>query len=195
MRRGRDGREDVRRARPRGVHRHVREPVPLEERERVRTLVLLEPGAVPELDERDERLEELTHALELGLRLGGLPNSGVVLEEDPAELPRELERLERRAELGERLGLLCGLVPRHRRVRLDVERELRRRALRPAARHGRVGEVVVGRVDLDGVESLGVVAESSLRRRDASRVPALDRALRPRSEHVPRRTVAGMREA
>ena len=96
------------------------------------------------------------------LRLGRLHEARVVLQEDPAELPGQLERLERRAELGERLvGLLGRLVPRHRRVRLDVEDELGRRALRPAPGHRGVGEVVVGRVDLDRVEALRVVARAA----------------------------------
>ena len=129
---------------------------------------------MPELDERNERVEEVADGLELGLRLGRLDESRVVLEQDPAELPGELERLERRAELGERRGLLRGLVARHRRVGLDVERELGRSALRPAPGHVRVREVVVRRVHLDGVEPFRVVAEARFRRRDAPRVPGLD---------------------
>ena len=62
VRRGRDRRQDVRGARRRRVDRDVREPVALEERERVGALVLLEPRAVPELDERDERIEEVADA-------------------------------------------------------------------------------------------------------------------------------------
>ena len=172
------GGDDVRRARPRRVDGDVGEPVALEERERVRPLVLLEPGAVPELDERDERIEQRADARELGFRLGRLHEPRVVLEQDPAELPGELERLERRAELGERRVVRLGrLVAGHRGVRLHVEHELGRRALRPAAGDRRIGEVVVGRVDLDRVEALRVVAEPSLRRRDAPRIPGLDEPL------------------
>ena len=165
-------RDDVRRARHRGVDGHVREPVRLEERERVGTLVELHPRPVPELDERNERLEPRANAFELGERIRRLDEPWVVLEEDPAELARQLERLQRRAERGERVVVRLALVPRHRLVRLDVERELGRRALRPAPRHGRIGEVVVRRVDLDRVEALGVVAAggpSTSRRRAGTR--------------------------
>ena len=67
--RRRDGRQDVGCARARGIHRDVGETVSLEERERVRALVLLQPRAVAELDERDEWVEQRADALELGLRL------------------------------------------------------------------------------------------------------------------------------
>ena len=66
---------------------------------------------MPELDERDERVEKVAHGLELRLRLGRLPEARVVLEEDPAELPGELERLERGAELGERRACSAGSWP------------------------------------------------------------------------------------
>ena len=69
------------------------------------------------------------------------------------------------------------LVVRHRRVRLHVEDELRRRALRPATGHRGIGQVVERRVHLDGVEALRVVGEARLRRRDAARVPGLEEPL------------------
>ena len=130
-----------------------------------------------ELDERDERVEETADARELVLRLGRLHEPRVVLEQDAAQLSRQLERLDRRAEVGERLGLVGRLVVRHRGVGLHVEDELGRRALRPAAGHGRVREVVEGRVDLDRVEALRVVGESRRRSRDAARVPRLEQPL------------------
>ena len=96
-------RHDVRRARARRVDRDVREPVPLEERERVGALVLGHPRAVPELDQRDERVEQRPRrARELVERLARLLDARVVLEQDAAQLPDELERRERVAELGER---------------------------------------------------------------------------------------------
>ena len=79
---------------------------------------------MPELDERDERREPLGRARELRLRRVRLHEPRVVLEQDAAQLARELERLERRAELAERRVGRLALVPRHRRRRLDVEREV-----------------------------------------------------------------------
>ncbi len=139
------------------VDGYVREPVRLEERERVGTLVGLHPRPVAELDERNERLEPRANAFELGERIRRLDEPWVVLHEDPAELARQLERLERRAERSEGVVVRLALVPRHRLVRLDVERELGWCPLSPVQRHPRIGEVVVRRVDLDRVEALRVV--------------------------------------
>ena len=66
---GGDGRDDVGGARPRRVDGDVREAVLLEERERVRLLVRLQPGAVAELDERHERVEQVARGDELVERL------------------------------------------------------------------------------------------------------------------------------
>ena len=60
--------------------------MPLEEVERVGSLGLLEPRAVPELDEWDERVEEILHDRELLLRRLRLDEARVVLEEDPLQL-------------------------------------------------------------------------------------------------------------
>ena len=116
MRRGRDGRHDVRRTSRGRVDGDVREPVALEELERVGALVLLEPRPMPELYEGDERIDEITDARQLRLRLGRLDEARVVLEEDPLQLSGKLERLERGAEVTERDFLVRLLVPRHRRV-------------------------------------------------------------------------------
>ena len=177
VRRGRDARRDVRGAGERRIDRDVREPLLLEEAERVRALVELHPGAVAELDQRHERVEPVAREGELGLRLGRLDEPGVVLEQDAAELARELERLDRRAELGKGAVGRLALVEGHRRARLDVEGELVRRPLGPAPRHVGVGQRVEGRVDLDDVEALGVVAQARGGRRDAAWVPRLEQAL------------------
>ena len=186
MGRRRDAWRDVGGARARAVERDVRELVRLEERERVGPLCLLEPRAVAELDERHERREARRGASELGLRRLALREARVVLEEDAAELAGELERLERGPEEPERLVGRLALVPRHRRRRLDVKGEVVGRPAGPALRHGGVGQGVVGRVDLDDVEALGVVAEALLGGRDAAGVPGLQQALvRPRARPDP----------
>ena len=194
MRRGRVAGDHVRRARHRGVDGHVREAVALEERERVGALVRLHPGSVPELDERDEGCDSRADPLELGERFGRLHEARVVLEQDPAQLPGQLQRLDRRPEGGKRRVVRLALVARHRLVRLHVEGELGRCPLRPVPRDPGIGEVVVGRVDLDRVEALGVVPQPCLRCRDAARIPRLDEASSAK-EQVPRRTVAGMAES
>src|SRR5262245_40725056 len=111
-------RDDVGRPRHRRVDRDVGEAVPLQECERVRALLRLHPRSVPELDERYERLEPRANPLELRKRLGGLLDPRVVLQEDPTQFPRQLERLDGGAELGERLVARLSLVPRHRLVSL-----------------------------------------------------------------------------
>ena len=174
MGRGGDRGRDVRRTRPRAVERDERKAVRFEERERVGALVVLRPRPVPELDERHERREALRRTSELSFRLGRLREARVVLEQDAAELAGELERLERGAEQAERLVRGLAVVPRHRRRRLDVERELVGRSPGPPLRHGGIGERVVRRVHLDDVEALRVVPQSTLRRRDAARVPGLE---------------------
>ena len=174
MRGSRERRKHVRGLGRRCVDRDHRETVALEEGERVVALVVSEPRAVPELDERNEGVEERLHLRELLLRLVRLDEAGVVLHQDPAQLPGELERFDRRPEGCERLSLVRLLVVRHRRVRLHMEDELVRRSLRPATRDGWIGEVVERRVHLDGVEALPVVAQPSGRGRDAARIPRLD---------------------
>ena len=52
---------------------------------------------MPELYEGDERIDEITDARQLRLRLGRLDEARVVLEEDPLQLSGKLERLERGA--------------------------------------------------------------------------------------------------
>ena len=108
-----------------------------------------------------------------------------------AELPGQLERLERGPELRERALLLRLLVARHRLVRLHVEDELGRRALRPARGHVRVGQVVVRRVDLDRVEALGVVARAAPSRVETPRGYQAFSSPSSAKLQVPSRIVAG----
>ncbi len=149
----------------------------LQEAERVVALLVREPGTVPELDQRNEWVEELPDPRELILRLVRLDESRVVLEQDSAQLAGELEWLDRRAELGEGARALDGLVVRHRLRGLHVEDEVGWCPLRPAAGHRGIGKVVEGRVDLDRVEALAVVPEPRGRGRDSAGVPGLDETL------------------
>ena len=89
------------------------------------------------------------------------------------------------------LLLIGGLVMGHRPVRLDVEDEPVGRPLRPAPGHVGVGQVVEGRVHLDGVEPRGVVGKPG---RGAETPRGYQCLIRPSSAqlHVPIRTVAGM---
>ena len=135
----------------------------------------------------------LAHALELGLRLGRLLNARVVLEEDPAQLPESSSGSSERAELGERLGLLSRLVPRHRGVRLDVERELRRRCAGPSgpSRPDRGGGSRASRPRPCRTARRSSRAEP-LDVETPSRVPSLRSSPSSAKLHVPRRTVAGI---
>src|SRR5581483_1242176 len=105
----------------RRVDGDVREAVPLEERERVCSLILLDPGAVAELDERDERVEERRDRLQLLHRLLRLREARRVLEEDAAQLAGVLEWCQRVPELGERLLAVGLLVAGHPFACLRVE--------------------------------------------------------------------------
>ena len=108
----------------------------------------------------------------------------------PRSLPDSSSGSTDAAEGRERRVGRLSLVPRHRRARLDVKREVVGGALGPAARHVRVGQRVERRVDLDDVEALGVVAKPRLGSRDAPRVPGLEKPLvgpaaRPESHASP----------
>ena len=162
VRRRGDARCHVRRTGQRGIDRDVGEPVFLQEAERVRALVRVHPGAVAKLDQGHERFQPAARPCELVLRLLRLHEARVVLEQDAAELPRQLQRLERTPEGRERGVARLPFVEGHRGARLDVEREVIGRALGPAPCHLGVGEGVVRRVDLDDVEALGVVAQPGL---------------------------------
>ncbi len=102
VRRRRNPRHDVRRARRRRIDRDVRKPFVLEEGQRPGALLLRHPRTMPELDQRDERRQQLAHAAQLVHRRTRLDEARVVLQQDTAQLPRLLERRERRAELAER---------------------------------------------------------------------------------------------
>ena len=150
----------------------------LEERERVRALVRLHPGAVAELDERNERRDAPRRPLELRHRRGRLREARVVLEQDSAELPGELERLGARRGTRRRLRPVgspsCNVI-----VLCALTWKVNSGGVRCAQwpRHLRVREVVVRRVDLDRVEPLPVVAQPRSSRRDAARIPRLEQAL------------------
>ena len=81
---------------------------------------------------------------------------------------------------------LVDLVTGQHAERLDVERELRRRAGDPGAGVLDPRDAVERGVDLDRVEALGVVAQALLGGGDALGVPALDHRLvgpRTRADH------------
>ena len=104
-------------------------------------------------------------------------NRGGYWSSTPRSLPALLERRERLAELGERPLAVGLLVAGHPVARLRVEDEALRRPLGPLRGGLGRGQVVERRVDLDGVEALGVVGESRRGRGDALRIPALDQAV------------------
>ena len=162
----------------RRVDRDVGEPVPLEERERVRPLVL---GSI------QDRWRNSTSGTSGSSRArarsssafasGDFVKRGWYCRRTPRSFPESSSGSSEARNSANAWSVGSRVVPRHRGVRLHVERELGRRALRPATRDGRIGEVVVGRVDLDRVEALRVVAETRLRRRHSARVPGLQQAL------------------
>ena len=158
--------------------------------------------AVPELDEHLVPAELLARPREVVE--GGLlrDDVGRELEEEPAQLAGRAQRLERLEEAAEDLGaklsrravdpaalvlrrlvaqvgrelLDLHRVPGHDAERLHVHHEPVRRALGPALDHLLGGQAVVGRVDLDHVEVLRVVAQP-LAGRHAFRVPVLGKRL------------------
>ena len=141
-------------------------------------LVLLQPRAVAELDERDERVEQRRGGRSSSIASLRLHEPRRVLEQHAAELPRRLERRERLAELARTpcsrsassWPVISPLAFAWKTKPSGV------RSAHFAAVSGR-GQAVERRVDLDRVEALGVVGEPGGRRGDAPRVPALDQAL------------------
>ena len=155
----------------------------LEEAKRVGALVLLEPGAMAELDERHERVEQVSCGGDLGQCLARLLDPRVVLEQHAAELARALEWRKRLAEVAERRLALPLAVPGHLAARLHVEHEVIRRSLRPLRRHLGRGQSVERRVSLDDVVVLRVVAEPLRCAPHRGRVPVLRHPLvRPRAD-------------
>jgi hypothetical protein len=171
----------------------------LEERKRLRAVLVVEPASVPELDEQVDIRKLLARPLEVLERAVAIDHVRRQLEQDTAELARLAERRDRREEAAEDLAAhlprhpLDPSVPVHleplvqvrrqllelhgmachRRERLDVEDEAVRSPLGPVRRRRLAREPVEGRVDLGRVEVLGVVAKPLLARADAGRVPVL----------------------
>ena len=182
--------EVLRRVGARRVDGDVRRTDPLEERERLRAVLVVEPRAVTELDEHLVAAELRARPLEIVERRLLEDDVRRELEEDPAELARAPQRLERLEEAPEDLAaqlarrpvdaaalvdrhrvaeilrnrLRLHRMPRHQSERLDVHREAGRRPLGPALDRGLRRQPVVRRVDLDRVEVLGVPREAFLRR-------------------------------
>ena len=143
---------------------------------------------MPELDQHLVAAELLLRPLEVLQRRRLEDHVGRELHQDPAELAVPPQRLERRVEAAEDLGpelarrpvdpaalvdrrslaqvgrelLDLDRVPRHHAEGLHVHDEALGGALVPAPDHLLVGEPVVGRVRLDGVEAVGVVAQPLL---------------------------------
>ncbi len=158
-----------------------------------------------ELDQHLVAAQLLLRPLEVLEREGLDDDVGRELHQDPAEFPRLAQRLERLVEAAEDLrpklarravdaaALVDGRlvaqvrrelldldrVARHHAERLDVHDEAVGRALGPALDQLPVGQAVVGRVRLDHVEAVGVVAQ-----------PLLG-SLHPRRVEVARQRVVG----
>ena len=158
----------------------------LEEREHLGADVLLVPASVPELDQHLVLAHLFSGPREVVERELLVDDVGRELEEDSAELARRAQRLEclaeapedlaaklpRRAidpaalvdrrlvaEVGRELLLLHGMAGHHAE-RLHVHHEVVRGLVGPARRHRLGRKPVVGRVELDRVELLGVVCEA-----------------------------------
>jgi hypothetical protein len=193
-------------------------PELLEEREDASAVLLVEPAPVAKLDEHLVAAELLPRPLEIleGRRLAD--DIRGELNEDAPELPRAPDRLERLVEASEDLAAElarrpidpAALVDRsfasqvgrklleldgvagHEPEGLHVEDEVGRRPLAPLLDGFRLREAVVGGIDLDGREVLGVVAKALLARAHLARVPVLDeRLVRPRAGPDPDRRHAG----
>ncbi len=129
---------------------------------------------MPAGPERLERLEEPAEDLGAKLTRGPVDAAAIVLRRLVAQVRRQLLDLHR--------------MPRHDAERLDVHDEPVGRALGPALDHLLDRQPVVGRVDLDRVEVLRVVAEP-LAGRHALRVPVLrERLVGPRAGADPDRS-------
>ena len=169
-------------------------------RDRPLGVLLVEPRPVAELDRGLPAVEPLDGLLDRRPVLGRRVHPARVLEEDRAELaalgergePLPEHRPDRVLELGRqvlgvdprlrpqvvgqlvadrlRQPLRLGPLPGHQRVGLDVEREVGRRAVDPQLGGPGRRQRVVGRVDLDDRERLGVVVEPLLGRVGAGRV-------------------------
>ena len=158
---------------------------------------------MPELDQHLVAAELLLGPLEVLERRGLEDDVGRQLHQDPAELARLPQRLERLVEAPEDLGpelarrpvdpparverrglaqvgrQLLGLdrVARHHAERLHVHDEALGRALGPVLHQVLVRQPVVGRVRLDHVEALRVVAQPLLGALDPRRIEVLRQRL------------------
>ena len=158
---------------------------------------------MPELDERQVAVELLDRPREIVERDRLVDDVGRELEQDAAELAALAQRLQRAVEAAEHLGaqlpwrpvdpaavvdrhhvaqvlgqrLELDRMARHQPERLHVHREVLGCPLGPVGHELRVREAVVGRVRLDGVEALGVVADPRLARADVLRIPDLRQRL------------------
>jgi hypothetical protein len=177
--------------------------VALEERQRLGPVLVVHPARVPELDQHLVSAQLLLGPLEVLQRRGLEDDVGRQLHQDPTELARLPQRLERLVEAAEDLGTeltrrpvdtsarverrrlaqvgrqLLGLdrVPRHHAEGLHVHDEPLGRALGPVLDHVLVRKPVVGRVRLDHVEERGVVAEPLLGALHARRIEVLGQRL------------------
>ena len=139
----------------------MRHFVALEERERVRAMLVVQPGVVTELDKRLVPLQLLLRPLQVLERDRLVHDVGGELQHDPAELAGRAERLERVVEAGEDLRaelarrtvdaaarvrrhslpqlrrqlLETDRMPRHHSEGLDVHDKPLRRPLGPALNH------------------------------------------------------------
>ena len=195
--------ETLPRLHARRVDDHVGHVVALEEGERLAAVLVVEPARVPELDQHLVAAELLLRPLEVLERRGLEDDVRRQLHQDPAELARLAQRLQRLVEAAEDLGpelprrpvdaaarverrgfaqvgrQLLGLdrVPRHHAEGLHVHHEPLGRALGPVLDQVLVREPVVGRVRLDHVEALGVVAQPLFGALDSRRIEVLRQRL------------------
>src|SRR5919109_1860243 len=124
---------------------------------------------MPQLDGDAVILEPFEQPFEIAARVRLVLEAGGKLREQRAELVRRCERLDRAAELvhvlvSEVPRILSGCLVEHFRVRellkqLERELEAGRRAPRPPLRRLDRWHAVERRVNLDGVEMLGVERE------------------------------------
>ena len=116
------------------------------------------PPSFPALAQRLQRREELPEDARAGLGRRPVDAAAVVDRQPFAQVGRHLLELHR--------------VARHQPERLHVHDEAGRRAVGPALHHRLGRDAVVGRIDLDRREALGVVGQPLARGR-ARRVPVL----------------------
>jgi hypothetical protein len=181
-------------------------------------VLLVEPARVAELDQHFVATELLLRPFEVLERLRPGDDVRRELHQDPPELAGRAERFEGVVKAGEHLGAVLARRPvdatasvsrdiaqvgrelvdldrmaRHYAEGLHVHREPGRRPLGPVLDHLPIWQPVVGRVRLDDVEPLGVVAQPFLAGLDSLRVPDLrQRLVRPRADTDPDRPSHGL---